>query len=46
MILEIHLKLCVTKPGFLKKNFCAYRLDQNEQKVAFFEVIEKSGHQF
>ena len=40
MVLESHMKLCVTEPDFPEKNFLAKNLENTE----FFEFIEKFGH--
>ena len=49
MVLETHLKLCVTDPDFLEKLFLPKKLGKwtrNGPKARFFEFIAKFGHQF
>ena len=46
MVLEIHVKLCVTELGFLGKNFLLQNLGnwtKNSPKTGFFESIERFG---
>ena len=40
MVLEIHMKLCVTRPNF----YCKKNTAQNKPNVGFFEVIENFSH--
>ena len=42
MVLENHMKLCVTEPDFPEKIF----LPQKWAKTWYFEFIEKFCHQF
>ena len=40
MVLETHIKLCVTETDFLRKRFCPINLE-NTPKIGFSEFIEK-----
>ena len=40
MVLETHIKLCVTEPDLLRKRFCPINLE-NTTKIGFSEFIEK-----
>ena len=47
MILETHIKLCVTAPDFLEKLFLPQKLGKwakNGPKTGSYEYIEKFGH--
>ena len=44
MILEAYLVLCMTEPGFLKKNFCLNN-GENGPKIGFFKFIGKIRHE-
>ena len=43
MVLETHMKLCVTDPGFPEKKFCPQNWE-NGTKTGFFGFIEKICH--
>ena len=46
MVLEMHIKLCVTELDFLGKNFMLQNLGnwtKNSPKAGFFESIERFG---
>ena len=45
MVLETHIKLCVTVPDFLKKT-CSSQNRENGPKIRFSEFIEKFGRYF
>ena len=47
MVLETHMKLCVTEPDFPGKFFLPQKLGkwtQNGPKTEFFEFIRKLSH--
>ena len=47
MVLEIHMKLCVTEPDFPEKFVLSPKLGKGTKKgpkTGFFEFIEKFGH--
>ena len=47
MVLETHMKLCVTEPEFPEKCSLPQKLGkwtQNEPKTGFFEFIGKFSH--
>ena len=47
MVLETHMKLCMTEPDFRGKIFLPKKLGkgtQNEPKTGFFEFIGKFSH--
>ena len=43
MVLETHMKLCVTEPDFPGKCFCP-RNGENGPETGFFEFIGKLSH--
>ena len=47
MVLETHMKMCVTEPDFLETFLLPPKLGKwtmNGPKTGFFELIEKFGH--
>ena len=47
MVLETHIKLCVTGPDFLEKKILPQKLGKwtkNGPKTGFFKFIEKFDH--
>ena len=49
MVLETHMKLCVTEPNFPGKFFCPKNWENGPkmgQKTGFFEFIGKFSYQF
>ena len=49
MVLETHIKLCMTEPDFLEKFSLHQKVEKwtkNVLKTEFFEFIEKFGHSF
>ena len=47
MVLETQMKLCVTEPDFLEKNFLPPKLGKwtkNGPKTEFLKFIEKFSH--
>ena len=49
MLLEIHIKLCVTEPKFLKLFFLPPKWTKwpnNDPKIGCLKIIKKSGHLF
>ena len=42
MVLETHMKLCMTEADFVKKKF-SQKIWENGPKIGFFEFIERFG---
>ena len=46
MVLEFHVKLCVTEPGFLGKFILPKNQEKGPKQASFYQLIGKFGHQF